>query len=332
MRKSTSRVVALAVVAGAVVGCSRQLLSVVADVPPPDPSAEQTAEVPEPQATGVPFVPADTVRPPIEDVWDPDSVTAMLPRDHAGNIDWVAARRTGVIRPRASVADGMEPPESWRFRFGFDFFFPGPNQTFDAWFPHSTHTEWVACEHCHSRIFRYRGAEIKMADVMQGEYCGECHGKVAFPPQTACERCHRDLPQPPDRAQPNLLLGTIQIRRVSQADQVAPADSTVVPADSTVAPAGEPVATDSVDGRALLRQIDASSLDAAIFPHWVHRIRYQCSVCHLEIFEPRAGANAITMSDIRAGRACGRCHDGRTAFAVSFDSCHRCHSSEAEPK
>lgn len=320
MRESTLRVVALAAIGGAVVGCSRQLLSVVADVPPPDSAAAQPVEAAEPQTAGIPIVPSDTVRPPIESVWDPDSVTALLPRDHAGNIDWVAAKRTGVIRPRATADDGMEQPESWRFEFGFDFFFPGPNPTFDAWFPHSTHTEWVACEQCHSRIFRYRGAEIKMADVMQGRYCGECHGKVAFPPQTACERCHRDLPQPPDRAQPNLQLGTIQLRRVSQAD-----------VDSTEAGSGEPIAADSVDGRLLLRQIDASSLDAAIFPHWVHRIRYRCSVCHLEIFEPRAGANAITMSDIRAGRACGKCHNGTTAFEVSFDSCHRCHSSEAEP-
>jgi c(7)-type cytochrome triheme protein len=43
------------------------------------------------------------------------------------------------------------------------------------------------------------------------------------------------------------------------------------------------------------------------------------------LFEPKNGANLITMKDISAGRACGRCHDGVSGFKAGFGSCERCH-------
>ncbi|MDH3426935.1 MAG: hypothetical protein OEM23_00740, partial [Gemmatimonadota bacterium] len=275
---------------------------------------------------GTLFLHSDTMRPPIEDVLDPDSVIQLLPRDQAGNIDWVAALRSGVIAPRPTVSGIDLPPEVPRFAFGFDFYFPGPNPTFDAFFPHSAHTEWVDCAQCHARIFRYRGTEIKMADVLQGRYCGECHGKVSFPPVTACERCHQELPQPPNRAQP-ILLGTLTMKRMLRAPEPV-ADSTALiaksPADSNAVADPDPAIGGTPPVRAG-RTFVTASLPPSVFPHWVHRIRFQCRVCHLELFEPRLGANDITMAAIDEGRFCGRCHDGDTAFDVSFDSCQRCH-------
>jgi c(7)-type cytochrome triheme protein len=66
-------------------------------------------------------------------------------------------------------------------------------------------------------------------------------------------------------------------------------------------------------------------IPAAIFPHYVHRIQFRCYVCHDSIFEMKAGANPITMDAIQAGKFCGRCHDGKTAFQATFDTCPRCH-------
>ena len=63
----------------------------------------------------------------------------------------------------------------------------------------------------------------------------------------------------------------------------------------------------------------------ALFPHWVHRIRFKCYVCHDAIFQMKAGANPVTMDAIMDGKSCGICHDGKTAFAVDFDTCSRCH-------
>lgn len=63
----------------------------------------------------------------------------------------------------------------------------------------------------------------------------------------------------------------------------------------------------------------------ALFPHWFHRIRYKCYACHPEVFEMKAGANAITMDAIREGKFCGACHNGKVAWEVGFDTCNRCH-------
>ena len=62
-----------------------------------------------------------------------------------------------------------------------------------------------------------------------------------------------------------------------------------------------------------------------IFPHWFHRIRYQCSVCHTELgFKMRAGANQVLMRDISNGQFCGACHNGQLAWGA--DRCDLCHS------
>jgi c(7)-type cytochrome triheme protein len=63
----------------------------------------------------------------------------------------------------------------------------------------------------------------------------------------------------------------------------------------------------------------------AVFPHFAHRMQFHCYVCHESIFEMRAGANPVSMDAIQAGKFCGRCHDGKTAFQATFDTCPRCH-------
>lgn len=63
----------------------------------------------------------------------------------------------------------------------------------------------------------------------------------------------------------------------------------------------------------------------SIFPHWVHRIRYRCYVCHPAPFAMELGANEVTMDAIKKGEYCGTCHNGRIAFSVEFQNCNRCH-------
>ena len=65
----------------------------------------------------------------------------------------------------------------------------------------------------------------------------------------------------------------------------------------------------------------------AVFPHWVHRVKYRCYVCHnISLgFKMKAGATSISMDDIDEGKYCGACHKGKPAFAVSFETCNRCH-------
>jgi c(7)-type cytochrome triheme protein len=78
----------------------------------------------------------------------------------------------------------------------------------------------------------------------------------------------------------------------------------------------------------LNKRAEKAGVRPVIFPHWFHRIRYRCRVCHSELgFEMRAGANDVTMDDISNGKFCGACHNGQTAWAV--DNCDLCHSGVA---
>lgn len=62
------------------------------------------------------------------------------------------------------------------------------------------------------------------------------------------------------------------------------------------------------------------------FSHWDHRMRFTCNVCHPALFPMQVeDAPPITMDDIKAGKSCGVCHNGRGAFASSVDTCNRCH-------
>jgi c(7)-type cytochrome triheme protein len=49
----------------------------------------------------------------------------------------------------------------------------------------------MSCETCHEDLFvSVTGANpISMGRILQGEYCGLCHGAVSFP-LTECNRCH----------------------------------------------------------------------------------------------------------------------------------------------
>lgn len=114
-----------------------------------------------------------------------------LPKDVMGNIDWVAAVRMGLIRPRPGLEKDTPEPPLLPFNVRMD---PGIPQ-FEVVFPHAAHTYWLRCDNCHPAIFQMRAGSnpITMAKIFQGEYCGRCHGRVAFPPQTGCPRCHIKL-------------------------------------------------------------------------------------------------------------------------------------------
>jgi c(7)-type cytochrome triheme protein len=69
----------------------------------------------------------------------------------------------------------------------------------------------------------------------------------------------------------------------------------------------------------------AAGMRPVIFPHWFHRIRFRCKVCHFELgFEMRAGANDVKMIDLSQGKFCGMCHDNEVAWGL--ENCDLCHS------
>jgi c(7)-type cytochrome triheme protein len=58
-----------------------------------------------------------------------------------------------------------------------------------------------------------------------------------------------------------------------------------------------------------------------------------CSDCHNPLIFPKMkkGSIKITMSDLYAGKYCGRCHNGRKAFQI-LDNCTRCHHKKGAAK
>ncbi len=70
-----------------------------------------------------------------------------------------------------------------------------------------------------------------------------------------------------------------------------------------------------------------SFMPQALFPHWIHRTEFRCYVCHDKIFKMKRGGDRIDMDAVRSGQYCGKCHNGKTAFAIGFDTCERCHKA-----
>jgi c(7)-type cytochrome triheme protein len=70
---------------------------------------------------------------------------------------------------------------------------------------------------------------------------------------------------------------------------------------------------------------EKNGMRPVVFPHWFHRIRFRCSVCHDELgFIMKREANKIDMGKIADGKFCGACHNGEVAWAPIY--CNRCHT------
>ncbi|RMD79395.1 MAG: hypothetical protein D6809_03735, partial [Gammaproteobacteria bacterium] len=117
-------------------------------------------------------------------------------RDNRGIIDWVKTLEQGYIQPRETLTG-----EPGMFPVDFDIIFKNTASMPYVRFPHKPHTEWLTCANCHPAIFLpQKGANpITMSAIIQGKYCGVCHGKVAFPPTRNCGRCHSVPREKPGR-------------------------------------------------------------------------------------------------------------------------------------
>lgn len=77
----------------------------------------------------------------------------------------------------------------------------------------------------------------------------------------------------------------------------------------------------------LNRRAEKEGVRPVVFPHWFHRIRFRCKVCHSELgFQMRAGSNDVLMADIIDGKFCGMCHNDRVAWGPA--NCDLCHSGK----
>lgn len=133
----------------------------------------------------------DPENPAVEVLQEPGEALSVLVPDGAGNmVDWVKSLQQGLIQPRASLYDDREPvilDTTILMKNTLDMPFVA--------FPHKPHTQWMACETCHESIFisEVDANPVSMGRILDGEYCGLCHGAVSFP-LTECNRCHNTDP------------------------------------------------------------------------------------------------------------------------------------------
>lgn len=136
-----------------------------------------------------------------------------LPKDKYGYPDWQAAARKGLLTPINSIEEffqrknnpsllreGSEDAEEAAAKYlnevALDdvLFEINDRLMFNVRFSHKVHTFWLSCKICHPGIFKAKNGanQFTMYDIWQGEFCGRCHGKVAFPPKgyDNCRRCH----------------------------------------------------------------------------------------------------------------------------------------------
>lgn len=95
-------------------------------------------------------------------------------------------------------------------------------------------------------------------------------------------------------------------------------------------------------GNVIMNKVsEAEGIDGVVFEHWLHRAKYTCRLCHVDLgFAMIAGDTGVREADNRHGLYCGACHNGEEAFAAEEESllgkkkenCSRCHSLGREDR
>lgn len=154
---------------------------------PPSVRQKETSASPKEKSSNTFFtrIPLDLSKMPPSPV-----AVKVIPKTGMGEIDWMKGIRDGLFRPFDSTNPNAKPyaPLSgmdMKLPIKKDFGIP------DARFPHSSHTMWLDCKNCHPTIFipKRGGNPITMHRILEGEFCGKCHGVVAFRLYD-CFRCH----------------------------------------------------------------------------------------------------------------------------------------------
>jgi len=180
----------------------------------PPPGVEASGWIP-PVAPATRTLPerAQTERAPLELATTWQAALNLLPTDAVGAVDWIAAMDAGLLKPEllttldeeptrpfsigALVELGIDQPGMPFLELDIELAAQGSNPVYHASFPHSSHTALLSCSSCHPGIVEKRAP---MDRILAGDYCGECHGRVAFEPESGCARCHEAL-APPTEAQ-----------------------------------------------------------------------------------------------------------------------------------
>ncbi len=125
--------------------------------------------------------------------YDYRSFTAKFPVDpYSKSVDWEKTEERGLIKMIDHI-DGVSYKRApLPIRKDFEM---KPDRAIirDILFSHKKHVVWNGCEVCHPDMFGVKKGvtQYDMDDIFDGQYCGVCHGKVAFI-LMECSRCHKN--------------------------------------------------------------------------------------------------------------------------------------------
>lgn len=121
-----------------------------------------------------------------------EEFVAQFPRSRLGNgVDWEEAEAKGLIKPVDFLEGVSFKRPSLKMEREVSIESRGTWMP-DVMFSHKKHALWNGCEVCHPEIFpstKSGTVKYSMFQISNGEYCGVCHDKVAFP-LLDCQKCH----------------------------------------------------------------------------------------------------------------------------------------------
>jgi c(7)-type cytochrome triheme protein len=121
-----------------------------------------------------------------------DLLAESLPEGRFGNrIDWAEAGRNEQVVPKDFIAGVSFPRARMKHEQGNIRLDAKLTGLPDIVFSHKEHALWNSCDLCHPEVFALKAGQsvFTMQDIFAGQFCGACHGKVAFPLKD-CGRCH----------------------------------------------------------------------------------------------------------------------------------------------
>jgi c(7)-type cytochrome triheme protein len=119
--------------------------------------------------------------------------TRTFPRARFGNgINWIRAEKDGKLKVKDGASEKKE--RTGQKKSPSDSFIKPDEPAMPVIiFSHEEHAQWNGCDLCHPALFSEKKGEpkITMEAIMEGRFCGVCHGTVAFP-VLDCQRCHTE--------------------------------------------------------------------------------------------------------------------------------------------
>lgn len=216
-------------------------------------------------------------------------------------------------------------------------------QTGPVHFSHANHLKSMQCTACHDAIFTTgHNPPATMAEMKKGKSCGACHnGNKAFSIDR-CEACHPSPKQVVFKVRqtgPTVFdhgkhaglysCGKCHSAIYSLSPSHKPVSMAAMQKGKSCGAchnAKEAFALAKCDKCHPVREINFKVAKAGDvkFSHTSHLQMHKCQECHTRTFPTKSGNKPVSMSEMKKGKSCGACHDGKGAFTVNgnCDSCH----------